>query len=327
MSDTSKRWPSILIYALIFLAGSLLAGYAGYWLKGSLTFVSYSETWLNDFWARFQIMLILTILIERSTQGYLNATDQDGKTIQDPISGALVQTNAKQPSMVAALVLSVLVAISGVRIIETVVTLNVGADMLKSIVWNGIDIIVSAGMMAGGSELFHQAAEALSGGLKRLRVSISGPTADGNRPLRGEGLVLNPGASLTTYAAATAVPKPNFSIEIRRPSAPAQQGTLKFSHEGTTIEAPCWWDKDNRIDAGTYLQCSKAFMTTSGLPAIYLPDAISKATGAKTIFIHRGESELNSLGCFAVKTSQFEVLWPLLQPMNGRNITVTIMDI
>lgn len=325
MSETSKRWPSILIYGVIFLVGSLLAGLASYWLKSSLTFVSPTEKWLEPFWARFQVMFILAVLIERSVEVYLNATDQDGKTIVDPRGGGvLVQTNAKQPSMVAALVLSILVAISGVRIIETLVTFNGGTDMLKSIVWNGIDIMVSAGMMAGGADLFHKVAEVLSGGLKRLRVSIAGPTADGIRPLRGEGDLLDPGTSTTTYAA---VAVSNFSIEIRRPTSPAQQGTLKFSHDGTTIEAHCWWDDNNRIDAGTYVRCSKTHMTTSGLPAIYLPDAISKTTGERSIFIHQGESELNSLGCFAVKTNQFQVLWPLLQPMNGRNITVTIKDV
>lgn len=324
MGIPSKRWPSILIYAVIFLVGSLLAGFASYWLKGSLTFVSPAENWLEPFWARFQVMLILAVLIERSVEVYLNSTDQDGKTIVDPRSGVLVQTNAKQPSMVAALVLSILVAISGVRIIETLVTFNGGTDMLKSIVWNGIDIMVSAGMMAGGADLFHKVAEVLNGGLKRLRVSIAEPTADGIRPLRGEGLRLDPGTSPMTYAAAAVS---NFSIEIRRPASPAQQGTLKFSHDGTTIDAPCWWDDNNRVDAGIYVRCSKTHMTTSGLPAIYLPDAISKTTGERSIFIHQGESELNSLGCFAVKTSQFQVLWPLLQPMNGRNITVTIKDL
>lgn len=323
MGDTSKRWPSILIYAVIFIVGSLLAGLAGYWLKSNLTFVSPAEKWLETFWARFQIMFILAVLIERSVEVYLNATDQDGRTMVDPRSGALVQTDAKQPSMVAALVLSILVAVSGVRIIETLVMFNGGTDLLKSMVWNGIDIMVSAGMMAGGADLFHKVAEVLSGGLKRLRVSIAGPTVDGIRPLRGEGLLLDPGTSTVAYAAAAV---PNYSIEIRRPAAPAQQGTLKFSHDGTTIEAPCWWDNNNRIDAGAYVRCSKTHMTTSGLPAIYLPDAISKTTGERSIFIHQGENELNSLGCVAVKTSQFQVLWSLLQPVNGRNITVAVKD-
>jgi hypothetical protein len=60
---------------------------------------------------------------------------------------------------------------------------------------------------------------------------------------------------------------------------------------------------------------------------MFLPDAISKTTGERSIFIHQGKSEINSLGCFAVKTSELQVLWPLLRPMDGRNITMTLKDV
>lgn len=67
-------------------------------------------------------------------------------------------------------------------------------------------------------------------------------------------------------------------------------------------------------------------MDTSKIEAIYLPDAVSKTTGAKEIFIHRGSGPANSLGWIAVETDAFATLWNHIAPMNGFNITVIVAD-
>ena len=230
--------------------------------------------------------------------------------------------------MVAALVLSVLVALSGVRIIETLVTLDVNAGFLKSAVWYGVDIMVSAGLMAGGADLFHKLAEVITSGLDRVRSNFRGDSTSGV-PARIDAQTfqtLRHRSSLPEPA--SVLPSKTYIVNIARPvGADIEEGTIEFKDGGVTISATCWWDKANRIDAGTYMRCSKTHMATVGIEAIYLPDAVSKVTGAKEIFIHRGSSPDNSNGCIAVEVSAFATLWQHIKPLNGQNVTVVIKDV
>lgn len=330
VNSKTEGTPNFLVYAFVFAACALVAGFAGYWLKGDLTFVTpdTAGTWLTHFWGRFQVLFILAVLIERSVETYLNATRQNGQEFFDPQTNVVVKTqDAKQPAMIAALVLSVLVALSGVRIIETLVTLDVNAGFLKSAVWYGIDIMVSAGLMAGGADLFHKVAEVITSGFDRMRSTLRGESRGGVPP-RIDTQTFQTLRQSSVAGPAIASPSKTYTINIARPiGAEVQEGTLEFKDGGVTINTTCWWDKNNRIDAGSYTRCSKTHMATLGIEAIYLPDAVSKVTGAKEIFIHRGASPANSNGCIAVETSAFTTLWEHIKPLNGQNVTVIIRDV
>ncbi len=323
----SARNPNLLTYALVFGVGALLAGFAASWFKGDLTFVDYDAAgaWLTTFWGRFQIMFVLSVLIERSVETYLNVTKQNGEEAVDPQSGSVVKvSDAKKAAMQAALVLSALVALAGVRIIETLVTLDAGAGPFKSAVWHGIDILISAGLMAGGADLFHKVAQLISDGLTRMRsgLRVQAPQAflSANQSLMEHSLDRN------ALLASVLVAK-TYSIVVVRPAAPAEEGALEFKDGALTINAKCWWDKNNRILANTYLRSSKTYMATLGIEGIYLPDAVSQVTGAKEIFLHRGSSPDNSNGCIAVEEVAFNAIWNQISPLNGRNVTVVVKDV
>lgn len=313
-------------YAAIFLIATLVAGLLGTWLQTDLTFVATDAKGMGDFWSRFQIMFVLAVLIERSVETYLKVTEQDGQSFYDSTQNLEVKTqDATQVAMIAALILSILVAAAGGRIIATLVTLSNDADVFKATVWNGVDVMVSAGLMAGGADVFHRVAEIIVGGLTRIETNTKAGRS--NTPARK--------IDLANYRAMDSVaamlgPKAarTFTINIARPTAAsADEGKLEFTDGGFAIKARCWWDTNNRIDAGTYARCSKTHMATSGLEAIYLPDAVSKVTGAKEIFLHSGSSANNSLGCIAVESALFAKLWQHIEPTNGFNITVIVSDL
>lgn len=178
-------------YALIVALGTLAAGALSYWLKSSVTFVKVDEagSWLTEFWARFQVMFVISVLIERSVEVYLKATDQEGRTDYDPVEHVLVKTrDATAAALRANLVLSLLVAVSGVRIIETIVTFSDGkvsgfwAGFVKPAIWYGVDTVVSAGLMAGGADVFHKVTKVVTGGLDRTWLAVTGKSRDGAPP-------------------------------------------------------------------------------------------------------------------------------------------------
>lgn len=311
-------------YAAIFLFATLVAGLLGTWLGADLKFPDNADG-MAAFWSRFQVLFVLSVLIERSVEIYLKATEQNGAEFYDADNRITVKTrDATQPAMIAALVLSVLVAAIGARIISPLVTLDGNVDKWKSIVWNGVDIMVSAGLMAGGSDLFHKVAELITSGLDRLKSNVKGQSRG------GQVQQVDPGtyrSILALRATPTAASK-SYSISISRPKgANVSEGTLSFIDSTFAITAKCWWDINNRIDAGTYTKCSKTHMASLGYKAVYLPDAVSKVTGAKEIFIHHGAGPENSLGCIAVETAQFDKLWDRLGLEEGFNVTVVVSDV
>ena len=40
-----------------------------------------------------------------------------------------------------------------------------------------------------------------------------------------------------------------YKIEVKRG---ASTGTLKFQHGSVSVNTACWWDLNNKIDAGSY---------------------------------------------------------------------------
>lgn len=323
-------------YALIVAIGTLVAGALSYWLDSSVSFVEVDEagSWFPEFRARFQIMFVISVLIERSVDIYLKATDQQGIERYDPDRHVLEKIRDATPAALRAnLVLSLFVAVSGVRIIETLVTFSDGegvgfwSGLIKPSIWYGVDVVVSAGLMAGGADLFHKVTKVITGGLDRTWLAVTGKSRDGVSPRIDDTTRTFSAAAVSIAALTSLAALKTYTVRITRPSAAnSDEGVLNFTDGSVTINVRCWWDKTNRISAGTYKSCSKTYMNKSKIEAIYLPDAVSKATGAKEIFIHRGSGPANSLGCIAVETDAFATLWNHIAPMNGFNITVIVAD-
>ncbi len=75
--------------------------------------------------------------------------------------------DAKRPASIAALTLGVLIAIVGVRILDTIGTLS-ATSIWATAIWNGVDVVLSGGLLAGGSFLIHEVTETISGAIKRV---------------------------------------------------------------------------------------------------------------------------------------------------------------
>jgi hypothetical protein len=114
-----------------------------------------------------------------------------------------------------------------------------------------------------------------------------------------------------------------------------RQGTL--SYRGTIVhEAKCWWNPDKRIKATSYEGCSATYMDKA-----LASDKVSKrhgifingVVGFKGIFIHYGTNLTNlaslqqwSQGCIVLEEADVLKIWNDIQPKNGRNVTVQVMD-
>ena len=104
--------------------------------------------------------------------------------------------------------------------------------------------------------------------------------------------------------------------------------TLTYTGGSKTVSTTCWWDKNKKIPAGTYYNCSATTMATktnsSGKPreAIYIPNI----TGYSQIFIHMGTGPSWSDGCIVIPESDILSIWQDITQKNGHNITVTISN-
>lgn len=140
-----------------------------------------------DWAARLQEQLTLgaalALLIERSVEIWLNATAQNGPDRHDAtVTG---DTSAAVPAAIASLTLGVLLALVGVRFLGAVIetspttqTLSEGAADTSKAFLNalrqGIDIVITGGLLAGGSKVMHEVVEGvLMGGLKRVSTGLS----------------------------------------------------------------------------------------------------------------------------------------------------------
>ena len=111
-----------------------------------------------------------------------------------------------------------------------------------------------------------------------------------------------------------------YTIEVKRGE---KDGTLKCS--GAKVNTKCWWDMKNAkgvIPAGTYSGCSATTMATKGHHAIFLPNV----KGWKGIFIHVGNGPNASAGCLVIKKAEMEKLYGAVDPKDGKNVTVKVID-
>lgn len=164
---------NVLISIVVVVAATLIIGFIYQILGGILSF----NANLDLFWARFQSMFILAVLIERTVEIYLNIFSLNGpdrfKKNGGNDASQNVQSNAVTYAAGAALTISLIVALSGVRLMETIGSIAPDASFFANITWRGIDILISGGLMSGGSLIFHEVAETIRGGLLRLNEAVS----------------------------------------------------------------------------------------------------------------------------------------------------------
>ena len=112
----------------------------------------------------------------------------------------------------------------------------------------------------------------------------------------------------------------SYTIEVKRGE---KDGKLTCS--AAKVSTTCWWDlknKKGRIPAGTYKSCSATEMSTKKHKSVFIP----KVSGWREIFIHPGSGPGASAGCIVIKTAEMEKLYDAIDPKNGKNVTVKIID-
>lgn len=294
----------------------VVAGTAGYLLGGHLTPV---DNWQDALMARLAAMAVVAALIERSVEVYLNAADRNGDSRFGERQARSDAPSARQSAAVAAMVLGLLVSLSGLGVLGAMFTLDARSSSLplwaSAVLFRGADVVVSGGLMAGGAALFHELAETIRGGLRTLSLK-AGPTPTAT--------------TMLTAPAATAAAR-TWRIEVRRDRP--DSGTLSFSGNGLGLVTTCWWAADKRIAAGVYTQASKTRMaskpdsvTGERRPAIFLPTALAPDTGNATIFIHEGKDPSWSDGCLVIERDRMLQLWHALPAMDAHDITVEVID-
>lgn len=301
-----------IVQGLAVVAGCFFVGWFGVQLGAD---INLAEAWEEVFWSRFQYMFVFAVLIERSVEVYLNATDQNGDNRFAPAHERQGRDGTR-PAGIATIILSLLVALVGVRLLSTLGLPTVGPDGSEIndftlTLWVGVDVVISAGLMAGGATLFHEVAEVLTGGVgslgNRFRAA-DGKDLQAEREVRG-----------------------SYTVTITRTGN--DTGKLEFSSGGVSLHETCYWNPAVKITAGTYTQCSKTRMdskrdsvTGELRPGIYLPDAIAPDTGNYSIFIHEGKDPSWSDGCIVLDRSKMREMWNEISPKDGRNVTVRVVD-
>jgi hypothetical protein len=83
----------------------------------------------------------------------------------------------------------------------------------------------------------------------------------------------------------------------------------------------CYWKKEKRIPANTYLGCSTTIMASKGYKAVFIPDV----PGFEGIFIHQGSGPNASDGCIVTAKETVEKIWNAI-PRDQKNIDVKVVD-
>ena len=162
MDQASRAFRFLAIIAIAVV----VCGAAGLYLGQAVTFRDDAVAALG---ARIQQLIIVAVVIERAVEVYLGLSDQNGQDRHDDSAVATTISDAKRPATLVALLLSSLVAICGVRVLDSFATLPVvsGPD-IPHVLWTGVDVLLTAGLIAGGSYILHEVAETITGGVRYI---------------------------------------------------------------------------------------------------------------------------------------------------------------
>ena len=124
----------------------------------------------------------------------------------------------------------------------------------------------------------------------------------------------------------------SFTIQIRRGT---DSGTLTFENAGTSVNTPCWWDPEVKVDPGTYTgYATRMASKTDGRDglnreAIWLGQHVPVNGNSRTsneIFIHKGKNAGWSDGCIVCDSDEVLRIWDAVEPKEQGVITVNVMD-
>jgi len=112
-------------------------------------------------------------------------------------------------------------------------------------------------------------------------------------------------------------------------------GILTFQHGNVSVDTKCWWDKDVKVDAGSYTAYAtrmankydgydggkrEGIWLGTGVP---VNDNARKSNG---IFIHKGTSAAWSDGCIVIEEAEVIKIWKAISPKEQPNVTVIISE-
>jgi hypothetical protein len=345
MERTPAPRPAIL-WLMLTGAGLLALLVAN--TTGEVKFPSAGEGLPDEFWAALQSILVAAVMVERSVDVYLRATGNEPVVLGVGAAGEVIKSKDIRPlAGITAAIISLIIAASGLRLLDTLmelpaVTAGSPEDTWPNAMRNWLfvlgDIVISAGLIAGGAKVAHPLLEGIIGVLDGFKINMN-RAKDSTQPQRVERYLDGPTASIGPYAphlgstpGARSVMAQTFSITVLRGTGGS--GTLTFSHGGVDISTTCYWDNGNRIAAASYTGCSATRMATKTDPqnpdlkrmGIYLPGAVSPNTGAADIFIHEGPDASWSDGCIVLPRAQMEAMWNAITPKDAANVTVLVAD-
>jgi hypothetical protein len=286
-----------------------------------LSDVSFHDDGSSLLIARLRQMALLALVIERAVEVYLRVADQNGPDRNDPAAVGAARPSATQPATFVALIVGILAALLGVRVMDSFIAFA-SDGWLAAMLWNGVDILISGTLLAGGAVFMHEIVETLVGGVRSINKRIS-PAGKSNAG--------GPAASVATPTplVGALLPASSYTISVDRTGP--DTGRLKFASGAVTVDTTCWWDPEVTIAAANYAGCSKTRMdsktdsvTGEKRPGIYLPQAVVPGNGQHTIFIHEGRDASWSDGCIVIDRAEMLKLWTAITPMDGRNVTVNV---
>lgn len=311
-------WRSSLGIALGVALAVVVVGLISAYVLSDVTFYDDGSGLLI---ARLQQMALLALVIERAVEVYLRVANQNGPDRNDPAAVGTAQPSATQTATFVALVVGIFSALLGVRVMDSFIAFA-SDGWLAATLWNGVDVLISGALLAGGAVFMHEIVETLVGGVRSINKRVS-PAGKGNA-----GGPVTAGASLASVTTPL-LPASSYTISVDRTGP--DSGRLKFTSGSVSVDTTCWWDPEVRIGAANYAGCSKTRMdsktdTVTGekRPAIYLPQAVVPGTGNRTIFIHEGRDATWSDGCIVIDRAEMLKLWTAIAPMDGRNVTVNV---
>lgn len=312
---------------LVTIGVLILASLGSTLLSGAVEFKSGGVSLLAT---RLMEMSLMALVIERSVEVYLRAFGLNGPDRHNSSSPAIYESPATGVATGVALCAGLIAGLLGVRVVNSFIVFSTDQSATAIAIWNGLDILLSAGLLAGGAVFLHEIVETLVGGVRNLNAKVS----PGGQTRKGSGDASNFLAFKPVDIATTSnivVVESTYSILVERSSA--SSGRLRFNHGNTNIDTQCWWDPEIKIEAGVYAKCSKTRMQTKTdsvtgekRPGIFLPDAVAPDTGKKTIFIHEGKDSSWSDGCIVLNRNDMIRLWNEISPSNGFNVTVSVVD-
>lgn len=119
--------------------------------------------------AQIGTMAVIALMIERAVEVYLGLLDRNGAERSALPGESARRAPATQAAALAGLVLGLLVAACGLRILPSAgLAQDPHLPTAVNLIRTGVDVLLSGALMGGGSMLAHEAAEAVKSGFRRL---------------------------------------------------------------------------------------------------------------------------------------------------------------